>query len=479
MISPRVAPTRASGTSNPSGVRLTVVNDPATSIVVAWKDEVFVDGAAVQFGPTPGLGRSQPAASDEIETGYYYSAELTDLTPDTEYYFRVGSGQAWSEVYNTHTAPVPGEKGREIRFLAWGDSRSDHATRGNLSVAAHQKVLETGGVDFTIHSGDIVSSGTVQAQWDDYFNETVAVNGYWPCYYVAGNHEYDSAENTLMYENLELPSNGLNSWYYAASYGTITVLGLDTNPHLQKGFYEDMNSKWLDAAIKNANNRKNTLWVIATFHEPLYSSQRGRPDREDLKLSWGSKFDGNVDLVVVGHNHYYARTYPVDSKGNFDDSSVSRYDNPGKWVQVISGGAGAPLYGSKFQNHPTVAKFNGTYHFMLGSIAFNDTHTWMQVKTWEMWKTRPLDASNQFWEYSDLNLLDEFTIVKPLPEKFTNPSYMEPNPIRYQRPGAATYLTVYVLITVGVGGVAAYVLWTYWQNRQNRRGVNKMSEARS
>lgn len=473
LLVPSVAPRLASGQSvpagtDPRGLRVTCPGDPATSLTIAWNTATAAPDPRVQYGTTALLGSEQAAQTRDIDTGTYYWATLTGLTPDARYYYRVGSAGHWSQTLTTRTAPEPGAPDRPIRFLVWGDSRTDRFARGNLSARARAHVDAIGGIDFTIHTGDIVSSGEIQAQWDAYFEDTSPINSHVPCYYVAGNHEYDSNENTVMYDNLELPSNGQNSWYYAASYGVVDFVGLDTNPHVQKGFYEDMKVQWLRTALDNARNRKYGLWTITAFHEPLYSSQRGRPDRDDLKALWGTEFDGNVDLVVVGHNHYYARTYPVNSRGEYNASSRRVYYDPparGQWIHAIAGGAGAPLYGNKYQDSPLVAQFNGTYHFMLGTISVNATHTRMAVETWEMW---PLAGGAG---YSALNLMDAFAVVKPLPGKFTNPAYVAPTPRVYTRPPAWGYVLAYILVAVAVTAACLAILRVYWKTRHDPAGT--------
>lgn len=60
---------------------------------------------------------------------------------------------------------------------------------------------------------------------------------------------------------------------------------------------------WLEKVLKD-NPRK---WSIVTFHHPIYSAS-ARRDNSSLREAWKPLFDQyNVDLVLQGHDHTYAR----------------------------------------------------------------------------------------------------------------------------------------------------------------------------
>ena len=80
--------------------------------------------------------------------------------------------------------------------------------------------------------------------------------------------------------------------------------------------------------LKKMEADNYTLWKIAFFHEPIFNSMPDRPDQGDLKTTWYPLFEQyHLDIMFVGHNHYYERTYPINHTGEFDNSQDPNYIN--------------------------------------------------------------------------------------------------------------------------------------------------------
>jgi 3',5'-cyclic AMP phosphodiesterase CpdA len=64
---------------------------------------------------------------------------------------------------------------------------------------------------------------------------------------------------------------------------------------------------WLESTLEDARQDDGIRWIVATFHHPMFSSGEGR-NNEWLREAWKPIFDEyNVDLVMQGHDHTYAR----------------------------------------------------------------------------------------------------------------------------------------------------------------------------
>ena len=400
----------------PSGERVTVMNDPRTTTVISWNTKEYPSEPIISYGETESLGIFKEASIYTIQTGYLCSAELTDLKPNTSYYYQVESNSSYKgEIMNFKTAPERNDP--TVRFLVWGDSRTDRNTRTILA----QKASQLKNFSFTIHTGDIVADGAIQEQWDNYFNDTKKMNAFHQSYFIAGNHEWSGLPSqTLMYDNIPMPSNMRDSTYYSFNYGPISFVGLDTNDQTTTP-YITMNLQWLETELKKMEADNYSLWKIAYFHEPIFNSMPGldRLDREDLKTTWYPLFEQyHLDIMFVGHNHYYERTYPINHTGEFNNSQDPNYINPQYPIQIISAGAGAPLYDTAGCNASYSAYFNSTYHFSIVDIGVNlgDNTTKLTLETWAM---KNFTSVN----YSDLFLIDKITITKDLPEKYLNITY--------------------------------------------------------
>jgi 3',5'-cyclic AMP phosphodiesterase CpdA len=135
-----------------------------------------------------------------------------------------------------------------------------------------------------------------------------------PAVPVAGNHEYSrvsAAPNEQrralsqlwrpqwrLPQVADLPAD-LQETAYAVRYtDDLHVFVIDT-----MGADLKVQAAWLDRELANSKAR----WRVATFHHPVFSSGRDRDDRmrRDILLPVLKKHD--VDLVLQGHDHTYAR----------------------------------------------------------------------------------------------------------------------------------------------------------------------------
>lgn len=106
---------------------------------------------------------------------------------------------------------------------------------------------------------------------------------------------------------------------------------------------------WLQAELA----KSETAWKICYFHHPLYTSGRYTSGARALRLVLEPILvDGDVDVVLSGHEHFYQRVTPQH----------------GIWY-FISGGAGS-LRKSDITPSPLLARgFDTDYHFMMMEVS--------------------------------------------------------------------------------------------------------------
>lgn len=93
------------------------------------------------------------------------------------------------------------------------------------------------------------------------------------------------------------PSGVEETCYYIDYQGT-RIVSLNSNE------YQEEQARWLRKVLQD-NPQK---WTVVTFHHPIYSPTIGR-DNPELRDLWKPVFDEfEVDLVLTGHDHTYART---------------------------------------------------------------------------------------------------------------------------------------------------------------------------
>ena len=99
--------------------------------------------------------------------------------------------------------------------------------------------------------------------------------------------------------------------------------------------------------------QSGTHWKIAYFHHPLYTSARYRGLARALRLVLEPVLiEGDVDVVLSGHEHVYERTHPQHGISYF-----------------VSGAAGSLRPGDVRPSPLTARAFDSDYHFMLMEIS--------------------------------------------------------------------------------------------------------------
>jgi hypothetical protein len=121
-----------------------------------------------------------------------------------------------------------------------------------------------------------------------------------------------------------------------------------------------LDSRSLDPAqlvwLRDELAQSGTAWKICFFHHPLYTSGRYRAGARALRVALEPLLiEGNVDVVLAGHEHFYERLRPQYGISYF-----------------ISGGAGSLRRGDIRPSNLTARGFDSDYHFMLMEVSGDD-----------------------------------------------------------------------------------------------------------
>lgn len=109
--------------------------------------------------------------------------------------------------------------------------------------------------------------------------------------------------------------------------------------------------EWLREQLKESG----TAWKIAYFHHPLYTSGRYRAGARALRIVLEPLLvEGDVDVVLSGHEHLYERLIPQRGISYF-----------------TSGGAGSLRKGDLGPSTVSAKGFDTDYHFMMMEVSGN------------------------------------------------------------------------------------------------------------
>jgi hypothetical protein len=296
-----------------------------TTVTVTWRSTEST--GEVRYGTTAGYGQTAAAVSASYGGSWLHEAQLTGLVPGTTYHYTAGAGASLTPDRTFTTAP-PRSAAASFRFAAYGDSRTDDAARARVraQVQAHQPA-------FSVDSGDLVEDGNNQALWDEWFTTMEPLVATTPFVSVVGNHEVNSIR---FYQQFALPNRGSadTETYASWDYGNVHFVSLNTEIAYFAGSDQ---TQWLEADLAQASADPRVRWIIAVFHRPPYSSGSHGSEMA-VREAWSALFEKyGVDLVFSGHDHHYERSLAFAN-------GVPQQDGSGV-VYVVSGGAGAPLYG--------------------------------------------------------------------------------------------------------------------------------------
>ncbi|MDO6738779.1 metallophosphoesterase family protein [Wenyingzhuangia sp. 2_MG-2023] len=320
----------------PDRIIINLTEDPAHSFAVNWRTNQQIDTAYVQVaeethGPDFLLGDhvtcidaktqfievENERDKEPLVKAAYHSAIVKNLHPGKTYVYRVGDGSkkddTWSEWFQIKTPAV--DENAPFSFIYFGDAQNDVKSMWSRVIRKSYKMLPE--VDFMLHAGDLINHSESDREWGEWFYAGSFIHATVPSIMTPGNHEYDKRTNrsklsALWRPQFNLPEHGpleeLKETCYAIDYQNMKVISIDAQSFNNNIYSRQAQTKWLDSVL--ANNTKK--WTTITMHYPIFSTAKGR-DNKDLREAMKPLIDKyGVDLVLQGHDHTYARGYATN-----------------------------------------------------------------------------------------------------------------------------------------------------------------------
>lgn len=343
----------------PSRVILTPTTTPETSQSFSWlAGDASHTSGQVQIKRASGGGeQTVDAYMSGLVNGNpkpHYSATVTGLVPASEYSYRAGSKGIWSE-WNNFTTADPNAK--DFQFIYYGDAQIGlDTTWPEVVRQAEAKAPNSIG---SVHAGDLIDTGGNEGQWVNWFAGMEKSAATTNVMAAPGNHEYSGDKKLAAWKaNFEYPHNNPNAetigemaklavgdtdvarqyaayfthWadfaaetvyftdYQDTRFITINAtrdsafltpdnlpacIGTDCPSSKVSRLWTDFQGAWLDHVLETSPSK----WNVVTFHQPVFSTSAGR-DEPVLREVWVPIFQKhNIDLVLMGHDHTYARGY--------------------------------------------------------------------------------------------------------------------------------------------------------------------------
>jgi hypothetical protein len=294
----------------------------------------------------PAASRPYPMTDRKV-----FRAELTGLTPGTDYQFRVGRHLA---VHRFRTMPARATDA--IHFISGGDCGvNNHTVANNIQAARQDPMFAVIGGDLAYDDGH--SPETALAFLRNYSRHMIGRDGRLiPMLACIGNHEVDGGYDRprsrapffyALFEGL-FPETG----FAALDFGDYLSLVLLDSGHTTPIGGEQ--ADWLDRTLRERADRPH---VIAVNHVPAYPSFRTSGGTgEGNRKHWVPLFERHrVPVVLEHHDHTFKRTRPL--LGGLTNARGVLYLGDGSWGQLRLPHAPGQL--------PYLAASSGDYHLSL------------------------------------------------------------------------------------------------------------------
>jgi hypothetical protein len=341
---------------NISHIRFGSTGDPLHGLTVTWQNEGMSDSIAWGFTNNLDEGKFEAQKRVNVFGKNVYDYTFPALPAETTIHYVLfdSKDNIWTLPREYRTASDASDN--KFSFTAFGDSRTNPDMWRGIGYAT----LET---DFTLFLGDIVANGEHEAEWNDWFEYGKKFVTRELIYHCIGNHDDNSVISDSGFEisgfdtyidMFTLPGNEM---YYSFTYGNAVFICLNS----QDPENTEQNS-WLHSTLE-AN--KDMPWKFVFFHKPFYTSPSHTGAMDAYFDTWWREFDDyGVDMIFNGHTHNYQRTKPIN-RNISTTSPVASYgsgEGMGR-CQIVSGAAGAPLYGEADPGLWWLAKTESKLHF--------------------------------------------------------------------------------------------------------------------
>ena len=295
---------------SPRHVHLGFIGDPKKSMIAQWRTEDDDTRASViRYAEGEDLSASALSSSGAgvvftyratgTENYTVHQGHMCGLKAGTAYSYQVGSERNFSPVYTFRTAPdVQANPDTVSVFGNLGDSRDGYEVWSQLVEELRGKTP-----DLILFSGDAVTIGLSQLEWEEFFDRGEPLFARTPVISAHGNHEVNAVN---FYAQFAMPGDQ-ETFGFDWGHAHITVAN-DTPVD-----FTSITGQFRQAIETDFEASKNARWKLFMHHQPIYSASTRHGSSTTLKAAWEPLIDQyEIDLVLNGHDHDYERSRVVD-----------------------------------------------------------------------------------------------------------------------------------------------------------------------
>jgi len=338
----------------PDHIMLSFSGDPRTTAAVTWRTDVSVPDGFMLYREDDGSWQGETLRAEavtkrfesDIDVSNIHSARAEGLKPGTRYVYTVGCGAHRSGEFSFETEPPDLTK---FKFLIIADhqqgrphEKPDYSRVGRLlkdTLAAHPDCR------FILTAGDNCDNGQNELQWNGMFSGLAGIIESVPYMMATGNHDNRGFISYLPEPvgkfylkradffdaqfGHSYPKNGPDGYItenYSFDYGNVhfLVMGINAQETVADWAYDDLRAS-------------EKTWKLGAYHFPIYPVMPEGENADSYPCLRKPIEEGRLDVLLAGHEHSFARTYPMKNDELFDRPSKGV-------VHYICGNGGANVY---------------------------------------------------------------------------------------------------------------------------------------
>lgn len=294
-------------------LRQIITADSATSRLLMWQTDEKMTAPQVEVkiknsNTTQTFSVTEDFFTDDGEENFQYTAKIENLSPDTEFEYRIIDGEHATNFFALKTSAD-----KKFKAIIFPDSQSaDYNVWGEVAQSAFKQNPDA---EFFVNVGDIVDNGEDSSQWRAWFNKIDSQLKTLPFVPVMGNHEtysrnWQVREPVAYLKYFVVPENGIENFsrrFYSFDFGAAHFVVLDSQwQELGKEIIE-VQKNWLREDLAKTSK----TWKIAFIHKDVLQYRiNGRPERREGFSDVGEIFmpefeNLNFDAVFTAHLHTY------------------------------------------------------------------------------------------------------------------------------------------------------------------------------
>lgn len=348
---------------------------------------------------------------DNVKAIHSFHAMLNNLTPGTEYYYRIDGGEVQS-----FTAPMAEGDDFPFSFVVSADTQGETPEQFENTKELYDYIKdEEGDAQFLIHTGDVVEDASYSDYWQYFFDAAQDLLCEMPVLATPGNHDSGSYDTQLEqfrsrfdYSQLTHPdglSEAAQGTVYSFEYGDALFVCLNS-------YADGRDAEIQDQFLQDQCHSTDKMWKIVFYHEATYDpgASHYQLDNETGK----QMTDAGVDLVLNGHEHAYARTTIQTTSDQAGTDSIRTDLNPGQAPTYVIGGS---VYNYAYSLSNSDTSWNDVFYDLRvdqkgtggGAIYSPGVYGKVDVTSNSLTYTAYYKATG---EENDFRVIDTFTIQK-------------------------------------------------------------------